>query len=142
MHKLSLEAHTKTTKHRILLVEDDSIVGPVVQEILWKAGYKVALKADLEGVKTLDNYDFSAVITDFQLPTGDGCDVIEFMRSKKPGIPAMVMSGHGNWTANHCANRGVKGVSLLEKPFKAKDLLDAVNALVLAEIMLPLLTKP
>lgn len=127
--------------HRILLVEDDAMVGPVVKEILRKAGYEVVLKPDLPDLKMLSDYDFSAVISDFQLPSADGSAVINFIRSKVPGIPAIIMSGHGDWAVDHCENRGIMGVSYLGKPFKAKELLDTLNIIILADIMWPLLTE-
>lgn len=126
---------------RILLVEDDDNVGPVVQAILGRCGYEVVLKADLTEITALEDYDFSAVISDFQLPTSDGLAVIRFMRSKKPGIPAMMMSGYDNWAADYCENHGVKGVRYLGKPFKAEQLVDAVNALVPADAVWPALTE-
>jgi len=127
--------------HRILLVEDDENVGPLVQARLGQLGYEVVLKADLPDIKILDDYDFSAVISDFQLPTSDGFEVIRFMRDKRPNIPAMMMSGHGDWAAEYCESHGIKGVSYLAKPFKAEQLLDAVNALVLADVMWPILVE-
>lgn len=128
-------------KHRILLVEDDAPVGAVVQEILCNAGYEVLFKAGLADVKRLDDFSFSVVISDFHLLASDGSEVIAYIRSKVPGIPALMMSGHGSWAANHCANCGLKGVSFIEKPFSTKQLLDTVNALLLTDVLWPFLTK-
>jgi two-component system, NtrC family, C4-dicarboxylate transport response regulator DctD len=117
-------------KPRILLVEDDEFIGPLVKTVLSSAGYEVEVAGKLEDVKTMDPFGFSAVISDFQLPGADGCDVIDYMRSKAPGIPAMLISGYGNWAAENCANRGMENVQHLEKPFRADQLLHRVEALL------------
>jgi DNA-binding NtrC family response regulator len=117
-------------KARILLVEDDEFIGPLVRTVLSNAGYDVAVASRLEEVKTLDPFGFSAVISDFQLPGGDGCDVIDYIRQKTPGLPALLISGYGNWAVENCANRGIENVHHLEKPFRADQLLHEVEALV------------
>ncbi|MGC4075225.1 MAG: hypothetical protein QM760_22530 [Nibricoccus sp.] len=53
-------------KPRILLVEDDEFVGPLVKTVLANAGYDVAVAARLDDVKTLDPFGFSA--GDFRFP--------------------------------------------------------------------------
>ncbi len=88
-------------KPRILLVEDDEFIGPLVRTVLSNAGYEVAVAARLDDVKTLDPFGFSAVISDFQLPGADGCDVIDYMREKTPGLAASLISGYGGWAAEN-----------------------------------------
>ena len=117
-------------KHRILLVEDDVMVGPVIKEMLNHGGYDVVLTRDLADTMRLPDFDFSAVISDLKLIASDGCEVIAFMRSKKPGIPALLMSGFGPHVANSCAQRGIPDVGFLPKPFSPPTLLTAAAALV------------
>ena len=117
-------------KPRILLVEDDEFIGPLVRTVLSNAGYDVAVAGRLDDVKTLDPFGFSAVISDFQLPGADGCDVIDYLREKQPGLPALLISGYGGWAAENCSNRGMGDVHHLEKPFRAEQLLHEVEALV------------
>src|SRR6185312_341859 len=88
-------------KPRILLVEDDEFIGPLVQAVLTNAGYEVAVASKLDEVKTLHPFDFSAVITDFQLPGENGCDVIDYLRQKTPALPALLISGYGNLAAEN-----------------------------------------
>jgi hypothetical protein len=52
------------------------------------------------------------------------------MRAKIPGIPALLMSGYGNWAAENCASRGVENVHQIEKPFRTDQLVQAVEALI------------
>lgn len=117
-------------KTRILLVEDDLLVGPVVQEMLQVGGYEVVLTHDLTETILLKDFDFTAVVTDFKLRNSDGCDIIEFMRSKRPGIPALLVSGYGRRVANCCADRGVHDVTFLAKPFAAAQLLATLASII------------
>jgi len=117
-------------KPRILLVEDDEFIGPLVRTVLSNAGYDVSVASKLDDVKTMDPFEFSAVISDFQLPGADGCEVIDYLRARTPGLPALLISGYGNWAAENCANRGMENIHHLEKPFRAEQLLHEVEALV------------
>ena len=128
-------------KYRILLVEDDEYIGPLMLEILVKSGYEVILANGLWSVKKLTHFDFSAVITDFCLLDGDACDVIEFLRSKIPNIPAVVISGHGTQAVSDCENRRVAGVVFVDKPFRPQQLLENLNAFVLTKIMWPVIAE-
>lgn len=116
--------------YRILLVEDDESVAPVMLEVLLRWGYEATLADGLSSVKTLTHFDFSAVITDFQLLDGDACDVIEFMRSKIPSLPAIVTSGNGKQAAADCRDRGIADVIFVNKPFRPQELLDGLSVLV------------
>lgn len=117
-------------KTRILLVEDDLLVGPVVQEMLNAGGYDVVLTHDLTETMMLKDFAFAAIVSDFKLRNSDGCDVIEFMRGQRPGIPALLVSGYGRRVANCCAERGVHDVTFLAKPFSAAQLLATLASLL------------
>lgn len=113
-------------KFRILLVEDDELIGPLVKEMLCNGGYDVVLARDLIEILLWTDFEFSAVISDYRLLNSDGCDVIGFVRDKKPGLPAILMSGYGPRIANVCAKSGIQNVRFLAKPFSPTELLDAV----------------
>jgi len=115
-------------KYRILLVEDDECIGPLMLEVLFKSGYDVTLADGLTAVKRLTHFGFSAVVSDFKLQDGDACDVIEFMRGKIPGLPAIVTSGCGQQVEQDCEDRKVTNVVFLNKPFRPQQLLDSLNA--------------
>lgn len=116
-------------KHRILLVEDDPSVGPVVLEILAGSGCEVTLAEGVAAVKRLTHFDFTAVLADFHLLDGDACDVIDFLRAKIPGLPAVVMSGYGRLAELDCRDRKLADVLFLEKPFRPQDLREKLDAL-------------
>ena len=116
------------TKHRLLLVEDDEFIGPLVKELLCVAGYDVVLTRDLSDTMLLENFAFSAVIADYRLKYSDGCQVINFLRSKIPDIPALLMSGYGQRVSDCCDARGIQDVGFLAKPFTIAELSEKIES--------------
>jgi DNA-binding NtrC family response regulator len=121
-------------KHRILLAEDDLLLGPVIEEMLHDGGYDVVLTRDLADVVRLEDFAFTAVVSDYRLLHSDGCDVIGFMRSKVPGIPALLISGYGLRVADVCAEHGIKDVGFMAKPFTPTQLAEKVAAMFAAPV--------
>ncbi len=115
-------------KLRILLVEDDELIGLLVSEMLNNGGYEVVLARDLIDILLWTDFDFAAVISDYRLLNSDGCDVISYVRDKKPNIPALLISGYGQRIAEICADSGIKRVRFLAKPFTPTELLEALAA--------------
>jgi len=123
---------TAISRHRLLLVEDDASVGPIVNEILCKSGYDVVLKEDLIDTMLLDDFSFSVVIADYKLRYSNGCDVIDFVRGRTPEIGALLISGFGQRVADCCADRGISNVHFLAKPFSPSELLQTVATVLAA----------
>jgi two-component system C4-dicarboxylate transport response regulator DctD len=121
-------------KQRILLVEDDEIVGPLVQEMLCLQNYDVVLTRGLQETEMLTDYDFSAIIADLKLVRSNGCDVIAYVRRKTPGIPALLISGYGPRVTDVCAQHGIEDVGFLAKPFTLKQLMDTLSGMPLQSV--------
>jgi len=97
-----LNAREKTPDHRapaatILVVEDDRAVRLLFTRVLQAAGYEVIAcengSAGLESArKNLDSLD--AIVTDARMPGMGGQRLIARVRSLKPDLPAIVVSGN------------------------------------------------
>jgi len=110
-------------KPRILLVEDDEFVGVLVRTVLTNRGCDVLLVDRFESLESIVPFNFDGIITDYQLPRADGCDVIGYARHRRPGISALLVSGHGDLIRDIAANRGLSDVHFLHKPFRVDELL-------------------
>lgn len=110
-------------KPRILLVEDDEFIGVLVITVLTNAGFEVSLVDRFEALETIVPFDFDGIVTDYQLPGADGCNVIGYAQSRRPGISALLVSGHGDLIREIVANRGLNRVHFLNKPFGVEELL-------------------
>jgi two-component system OmpR family response regulator len=115
---------------RVLIVEDDALLGDGLTRSLRQADYAVDLVADgaeADGVLAAQSYDL--VILDLGLPTLDGFEVLKRLRRRGSTIPVLVL------TARDALDDRVKGLDLgaddyLKKPFELPELEARVRALI------------
>ena len=83
-------------KARILIVDDDKIILDSLREFLTVEGYEVrtALSAN-EAVKALNQSPSDLLITDVNMPGGDGFELFHFTRRKAPETVAIMMTAYG-----------------------------------------------
>jgi DNA-binding NtrC family response regulator len=79
---------------RILLVEDDPDVRPLMEHIILDRGYQVTTAESVTVATTLLNAQpFDLVICDVNLPDGSGLTVAD--QAIAAGIKTLVVTGHG-----------------------------------------------
>jgi DNA-binding NtrC family response regulator len=109
----------------ILLVEDDQLVGTVLNDILMQHGYRVALaRTGKEALRTWSEHgdEVDLVFTDAVMPGGlTGIEVLSSLRAKKPALKAILSSGYSPELVGE--NGTDPRVSFLQKPFSADQLL-------------------
>ncbi|KTF69660.1 ATP-binding protein [Sphingomonas sp. HT-1] len=116
---------TRTT--RILLVDDDPAVREAAAEVLRTHGHAVA-EADslVQGMAALlQDAAIGVVITDYMMPGGTGGAFITRARAAGLRQPFLVLTGYMDSTEDLPA-----GVPQLRKPFRERELLHAVDALL------------
>ena len=115
---------------RILLVEDDRLLGDGLQAGLTQAGYAVDWLRDGEAaVAALSTESFTAVVLDLGLPKRDGLSVLQWLRGRHDPTPVLIL------TARDQLQDKVRGLDLgaddyILKPFD----LDEVTARLRAAI--------
>ncbi|KXW55447.1 response regulator [Ferrovum sp. PN-J185] len=115
---------------KILLVEDDSILGDGIRAGLKQAGYATDWVQDgMAATHALKTGDYSAMILDLNLPKKSGLDVLADCRSQKNAIPVLIL------TARDTLSDKIKGLDsgaddYLIKPFDLDELLARIRALV------------
>lgn len=78
----------------ILIVEDDEMILRTLEFRLKKDGYKVEVARDgKDALKKLKENTYSLVITDLMLPFVTGMEVLSCVKSNKPDLPIIVLSG-------------------------------------------------
>jgi DNA-binding response OmpR family regulator len=117
---------------RVLLVENDELLGVLFELALCEAGYQVARAHN--GVEALAKLDASPpivlVVTDISLGDGpDGWQVARRARARSPGMPVIYMTGAraDEWLPQHVP----MGVLLL-KPFPISQLVEMAGHLLAA----------
>ena len=102
---------------RILLIEDDNLIGNGLQIGLTKLGFSVDWFTDGKtGMDALVLAPYDAVVLDLTLPKLDGLDVLQQWRAKHQDVPVLIL------TARDTLDERVKGLQsgaddYLCKPF-------------------------
>jgi len=115
---------------RILLVEDDRLLGDGLQAGLTQAGYAVDWLRDGEAaVAALSAESFAAVVLDLGLPKRDGLSVLQWLRGRHDATPVLIL------TARDQLEDRVRGLDLgaddyVLKPFDLDEVAARLRALV------------
>ncbi|MGQ9369234.1 response regulator [Azospirillum sp. ST 5-10] len=114
---------------RILLVEDDPLIGDAIRARLTRAGMTVDWLTDGSGLDAATELDaFDLMILDLGLPGRDGLDILREQRAGGHGLPILILS------ARYELDSRVRGLDLgaddyLVKPFAMEELMARCRAL-------------
>ncbi len=114
---------------RVLLVEDDPMIGSVVQQELRDASYAVDWVRD--GQAALDAMaalDYSLVLLDLGLPRTDGMAVLGAIRAARNDVPVLVLTARDT-TEDLVAGLDGGADDYLVKPFEMSELRARMRAL-------------
>ena len=106
---------------RILLVEDDAMIGPLLAEMLTGLGYEVCgiEVTEAGAVAAAARHSPDLMIVDVNLAQGTGTAAMQRITRAAP-VPHVFMSGRARQAA-------VPGAVLLTKPFREADLIGAIG---------------
>jgi two-component system response regulator QseB len=114
---------------RILLVEDDELLGAGIQDALARARYGVEWVRDgALALAALEHGNVDAVILDLGLPGLDGLEVLNRARAAGNKVSALVLSARDT-PAQRVAGLDAGADDYLTKPFDVDELLARVRAL-------------
>lgn len=83
-------------KFNILIIDDEKNIREGLASALEMDGYNVVLAADGEsGLQLVGRGDIDLVITDLRMPGISGEEVLAKVTSESPGLPVIVLTGHG-----------------------------------------------
>jgi len=101
----------------VLLVDDEPLLLRSLKRILERVGYETALAVSVaEAEPYLTDPRLDVVLVDLLLGPVSGLDLLEKIKSMRPEIEVIVMTGHGSIeSAVGCIRRGA--FDYLEKPF-------------------------
>lgn len=112
---------------KILAIDDDSIIKTLLTTVLQKAGYQVITAADGNtGLRLAGDEDPDLVITDYQMPGINGMEVLEKLKERKPSLPVIMLTAHGD-IALTIKSMQAGAYDFLEKPIKMDLLLKVVK---------------
>jgi two-component system, OmpR family, response regulator len=115
---------------RLLLVEDDDMIGAGLRKGLQQEGYVVDWIKDGAGAEhALQSQAYALVLLDLGLPRRDGLSVLENLRRRKNAVPVLIL------TARDAVADRIKGLDLgaddyLVKPFDLDELAARIRAVL------------
>jgi DNA-binding NtrC family response regulator len=115
----------KTLCQRVLVVEDELIIGEIAAEALSDAGYEVftAASAEEAGI-ILRDVSVDVLFTDIDLGGQDGFELAQAALSLQPLLLVILTSGRSRICHGLCESAGVP---FLAKPYRLTDLVEMVE---------------
>jgi len=113
---------------RVLLVEDDAVLGELVNDVLGRdMGCRVTTVENIAAArKVLARESVELVITDINLPDGDGLGLLPSVRKNHPAATTIVITGAPSMDTAITAIQG-GAVDFLPKPFDHTMLVERVR---------------
>jgi DNA-binding NtrC family response regulator len=107
----------------ILIIDDERSIRSTLRDILEYEKYEVDEAEDgRSGISKIKEKDYDLVFCDIKMPKMDGIEVLEMALAIKPGLPFIMISGHGNIeTAVEAIKKGA--YDFLSKPLDLHRLL-------------------
>ena len=121
------EATTASNDARILVVEDETAIRELMRSALTSAGYEVEIASDGEDAlakMTRSNTEVDLLVCDVMMPRMSGPDLIRTLRAKHGELKVLFISGY---PADETEVFEGSGTAFLPKPFRAKQLVKAVQ---------------
>jgi two-component system response regulator PilR (NtrC family) len=114
---------------RILLVDDEPIVGERLKASLERVGFAVdAFVSSSDALRNLEHHAYDILVTDLKMKPPDGLEVLKIAKKRQPGIKALVITGFA--TKQLAADAFSAGaVHFLAKPFKISHLVALLNTI-------------
>lgn len=115
---------------RVLLVEDDPMIGEAIQDALKEAGYAVdRVKDGLRADTAVNTTYYDLILLDLGLPGKDGQDVLQTIRTHDDAVPVLIVSARD---ALGERLRGLDGGAddYIMKPFEMGEILARMRAVL------------
>jgi CheY-like chemotaxis protein len=85
------------TQRKILVVDDDPVVGKSFEKVLTSKGYAVInCHSGAEALEKLGKEEYDAVFTDLKMPEMDGMEVATRVKASQPWMPIVIVTGYGS----------------------------------------------
>jgi len=117
----------------IIIAEDEPMVAELTRRILVHAGHRVRVthdgRAALDAIRK-DADDIELVVSDIVMPFMSGLELAKILSEERPDLPLLLVSGYPE-DDRRLSDETLAKTPFLPKPFKAADLLAAIDGLLL-----------
>lgn len=117
----------------IIIAEDEPMVAELTRRILVHAGHRVRVTHDgqaaLDAIRK-EGDDIELVVSDIVMPHMSGLELAKALSEERPDLPLLLVSGYPE-DDRRLSDETLARTPFLPKPFKAADLLAAIDGLLL-----------
>ena len=111
----------------ILIVEDDTAFGMMLESWCKKNGFQAILLSQVkQAKKEILQKNIDLVLTDFRLPDGDGIMLLTWIKEQKPELPVIIMTSYAE-IPNAVASIRLGALDYLEKPINPSILKEKIE---------------
>jgi PAS domain S-box-containing protein len=124
---------TPSQPARVLLVDDEDELREVLAQNLEERGYNVLEAVSSREALALlaDGETVDILVTDLSMPNMDGIALIQHAHQRRPGLPAVLLTGYVGDGVAVATDEAITGAySLARKPIGTNDLIDLIEALL------------
>ncbi len=116
-----------TNKLKVIVIDDEPIVGKRLTPALEKSGYEVEFYGNGgAALKRLDEITFDIVVTDFRMDDIDGIEVLTRVMAAAPRTKVIIITGYA--TIEVTREALAKGAfDVIAKPFKPNELREVIQ---------------
>jgi len=115
---------------RLLLVEDDTMIGEAVREALRAEGFAVDWVRDGQAADSvLQTEQFDLMLLDLGLPRLDGIDVLRRLRARRKTLPVLIVTAR-DAVQDRIAGLDAGADDYVLKPYDLDELLARIRALI------------
>jgi DNA-binding NtrC family response regulator len=112
---------------RMLIAEDDEILGAMLRDFLQKPERELQVKKNgQEAIRDFIHQPYDIVIADLMLPGADGLQVLKEVKARYPECEVIIITGYASLDTAIQAIRG-GAYDYIRKPFKLEELEVAVK---------------
>ena len=122
-----LKPDFQKNKARILVIDDDSVIGLLFKEVLEPLGHVVvSTGTSSEGIEYAERLTFDMVFLDLKMPKMDGAEVLARIRKAKPDLPVTIITGYPDSDImGRALDQGQFGI--MKKPFGKEEILNSIQ---------------
>ncbi|MGB7816839.1 MAG: response regulator transcription factor [Methylotenera sp.] len=115
---------------RVLLVEDDALLGDGVRAGLKQAGFAVDWTQDGQAAKlALETEEYAVMVLDLGLPKLSGTDLLKWLRGRELKLPVLILTARDT-VSDRVAGLNAGADDYLIKPFDLDELIARLHALL------------
>jgi DNA-binding NtrC family response regulator len=116
------------SKKKLLFVDDDDALRPVVSKELSGKGFEVETADDGDvAIEALKRNRFDIVVLDIKMPRVNGFEVLKFIKAEYPATKVVMLTGHTD-LKNALESKKLGADDFIGKPYDLYDLVETLEA--------------